>query len=331
MDNFLDRRHPIALLPTPIERMSNLSREYGVSLYIKRDDMTGMELGGNKIRKLEYTLYQAETEGVNALMTCGGIQSNHARAVAVAARKQGYTPYLLLRGTPPEKGLDGNLLLNTMLDAQIRWITPDQYRTDRNPIMQTWAQELESIGQKVMIIPEGASDSTGYLGYANAGQEIRQQAGEMGIDFDAIICAVGSGGTFGGLMLAQKLFGLKAQIMGVNVCDDAPYFRQRISRVLDECIQRYQLNFRIPQEELMIIDGFVGPGYAVSTRDERDLMRHVARQEGIYLDPVYTGKAFWAMDHLIRTGRIAAGSTVLFIHTGGLFGLFPQGDEFIEP
>lgn len=330
MNEFLQTRKSIALLPTPIEYLKNLSREYGIFLYMKRDDQTGMELSGNKIRKLEYILYQAEAEGADSLITCGGIQSNHARAVAVVCRKTGYTPYLLLRGTPPAGRLEGNLFLNSLLNAQLRWITPDEYRSSRNEIMQAWAEELKQQSCRPMIIPEGASDSTGYLGYTRAGQEILQQSSEMGVDFDYIISAIGSGGTFGGLILAKKLFGMKTKMIGVNVCDNALYFQERIGGVLRECIKRYDLSFQITNDELDIVDGFVGPGYAISTLPERTIIRHVAQQEGIYLDPVYTGKAFWGMEHLILSGKIPAHSTVLFIHTGGLFGLFPQADDFIE-
>jgi len=313
----------IGNIPTKIEYSQYLSKKYNLNFYLKRDDQTGIGLSGNKIRKLEYLFHDAIKKGYKNVITCGGIQSNHCRATAVLSRMVGIAPYLVLRGTEPEEYYDGNLFLNKLLDAQIFWVTPEEYKEQINEILQ---QKADAIGS-CYLIPEGGSNEIGYLGYLNAGLEILNQEKEMGVSFDYIFCAVGSGGTLGGLILAKKIFNINAKIVGVNVCDDASYFQSRILRVLNSFIDKYNLELEITKDDIQIIDGFVGPGYAISTMEERQLIKEMAKNSGIFLDPVYTGKLMWALDSNLKKHEYKK-SNVLFIHTGGIFGLFPQKELF---
>ncbi|MFX1538364.1 MAG: 1-aminocyclopropane-1-carboxylate deaminase/D-cysteine desulfhydrase [Promethearchaeota archaeon] len=318
----------LAMLPTPIRYMPNLSKYYGYKIYFKRDDLTGLELTGNKIRKLEYSFYEAKRQNADSIITCGGIQSNHARATTILCRRLGLEPYLVLRGSEPQDSYDGNLLLNKFLEAEIFWITPDEYRNSRNQIMEELADQLMKKGKTPYIIPEGASNVTGYLGYFNAGLEIQEQEKNEKIQYEYVFCPVGSGGTLGGLYLAKLIANWERKIIGVNVCDTAEFFQEKIKKTIDEFSAHHKLNIQITPKEIDIVDGFVGPGYAISTEEERKLIKMVARMEGIFLEPVYTGKAFWALDHLLKNKKIPQDSNILFIHTGGIFGLFPQKETF---
>ncbi len=318
----------VALLPTPVQYLDALSRELDVEFYIKRDDLTGMELSGNKIRKLDFLFAQAIDQKATAIITCGGIQSNHARATAVLCRKLGLKPCLVLREGDGKNSPQGNLLLDHLLDARIIWITAEQYRDQRGEIMDDWALKLSQEGEAPFIIPEGGSNALGYMGYYQAALEIDRQSKEMNLSFDYLVTAIGSGGTFGGLWFANKLHHFSWELLGVNVCDTAEYFKSRIIGVLSELDVAYDLGLPLEPNELAIIDGFVGPGYAVSTVEDRFLIHKMARLHGIFLDPVYTGKAFHALVSSIESGRIPKKSKILFVHTGGLFGLFPQNHTF---
>lgn len=323
----IPERIHLANVPTRIEKLEKFSRQLGAELYIKRDDQTGSEMAGNKIRKLEFSLQEALNGGFDSIITCGGIQSNHCRATAAAAARLGLKCDLVLRGSEKEKR-DGNLLLDDLLGAKIHFITAEQYKFERQSIMEEIKKQLILQGYHPYIIPEGASNGIGSFGYYVAMQEIVAQEQQLGVSFDAIIVAVGSGGTYAGLFLATKLLGLEKTIYGFNVCDDSEYFRKAISRILEES-QRYLQNpISFSPDELNIVDGYVGRGYALGRPEERQLIRELATLEGIVLDPVYTGKAFYGLTEEIKRGRFQEHKNILFIHTGGLFGLFPQHNEF---
>ena len=324
----VNKKLSMGLLPTPIDFMARLSEYYNSNIYFKRDDQTGSSLSGNKIRKLDYLLYAAEEEGADAIITCGALQSNHSRATAIAARRRGLEPHLVLKGEMPDS-FDGNLLLDKLLDSKIHIISPEEEIT-YDQKMQEVAEQLEKEGKKPYIIPLGGSNELGYLGYYAAGVEIQEQEKEKGIVYDYIFCAVGSGGTIGGLYLAKLANDWDRKIIGVNVADTAEKFQEEIKEVLDRLLEYYELDVTISREEIEFQDGFVGPGYGIPTPEVIDLIKMVAQKEGIFLDPVYTGKAFWAMDHLLKSGQIPEGSNVLFIHTGGIYSLFPQKELFSE-
>ena len=213
----------LARLPSPLQPLPGPSKQLGAEIWVKRDDLTGAGLSGNKVRKLDYLLAEATARGADCVITTGGIQSNHCRATALAARMVGLRPVLLLRGQPPTDGWDGNLLLDGILGAEIHWITPEQY-THRDALMAEHAARLSAAGATPYVIPEGGSSAVGALGFVRAGRELAAQAMAAGVEFDTVLCATGSGGTLAGLAMS----GLSAQVLGVAVCDDRTYFRQRV-------------------------------------------------------------------------------------------------------
>ena len=318
----------LAHLPTPIHRLNRLTEMFGgPEIYIKRDDLTGNALSGNKVRKLEYVISDAVKNDADMLITCGGIQSNHARATAVAASSLGIGSYLVLRGeisTP----LDGNLLLDRLVGSRIKTITPEDYSERRDAIMQDVADEMRLEGKTPYIIPEGASNALGSFGYIAAAEEIGEQLSHASLDIDALVCAVGSGGTHAGLLTGTKLFQQEYPVAGINVCDDADYFVNRIWHLVEDLEKQYNINAGVTRSDIQIVDGFVGRGYALNRQEEIDLIKEVAMAEGIILDPVYTAKAMLGLKTLIRKGVYTRGQKVLFLHSGGIFGLFPKRELF---
>ena len=320
----LPRRARLARLPTPIERLPRFETWLGgPELWIKRDDLTGTALSGNKVRKLEYHLPAALAAGADTLVTCGGIQSNHARATAVVAARQGLACHLVLRGEPPAIP-DGNLLLGLLAGAKVTWVTPEEYR-DVASTFQRIAADLRSRGHTPHIVPEGASDALGTLGYLLAAREISREEG--GRPFTHIVHACGSGGTAAGLAVGRTEHRLGAGVVAIAVCDDAPTFTARIETILEEVSAR----FGSPTGRIdppTVLDEYVGDGYGLSSSAQRETMRHLARLEGIMLDPTYSGKAFHALVEECRRGRFGSGDRVLFVHTGGIFGLLAQAETF---
>jgi D-cysteine desulfhydrase len=219
-----------------------------------------------------------------------------------------------------------------MVDAEIRIITPEQYAERVDGIMEEVAKELRGQGRRPYVIPEGGSNPKGVWGYIRASGEIRDQLEEMGLEVDVIVTAVGSGGTLAGLVVGKKLNDLNAHPVGFNVCNTAEHFQALIGKLVAETIERYQLPVEVTDDEIELIDGYVGLGYAFSRPEELALIRQVARQEGIFLDPVYTGKALFGLADQIRQGKFAKGEKVLFLHTGGIYGLFtPEKRQGLFP
>jgi D-cysteine desulfhydrase len=325
-------RVPLARIPTPLERLNRLSERLGVDLYVKRDDLTGVELTGNKVRKLEFVLADAVHEGTDIVLTCGGAQSNHSRATAIAAARLGLRCRLILRTPDPSNppAPEGNLLLDRLAGSEIVWITPDEYKR-RDQMFTREADALRRSGLKPYVIPEGASNALGAWGYIYAAAELKQNLeklpGGTG-QRTTVIHATGSGGTTAGLILGTRLLDLNARIVGINVCDDREYFVKVIGEICGDCISRYRLNISFPKEsDIEIVDGYVGLGYAQSRPEELELIRDVAREEGIFLDPVYTGKAFFGMAKELERNPKCFGERIVFLHTGGIFGLFPKAAE----
>lgn len=334
LDDIAPPRLDLARTPTPLEFLTQTSREMGVEIYIKRDDLTGMELSGNKIRKLEFIMADALASGADTILTCGGAQSNHARATAIAAAKLGLDCRLILRtadpSTPP--ALTGNILLDCMSGAQIVWITPEEYR-HREDIFKREEALLRQQGRTPYSIPEGASNALGAWGYIRAMEELARDMSQFP-DSPArrttIVVATGSGGTAAGLILGTRLLNLSARIAAVNVCDDRDYFLEAIGTICETAIVTYGLDISFKRErDIDIVDGYVGRGYALSRPEELSLIVDVARREGLFLDPVYTGKAFYGMVQELKRDPRCFGDRIIFIHTGGLFGLFPQASEMI--
>ena len=309
----------LANLPTKIEKLEQLSKELNHDIYIKRDDQTGLELSGNKIRKLEFAVKEALDKGCDYLITCGGIQSNHCRATAAVAAKLGLGAYLVLRGSEDNE-LEGNYFFDKLLGAKIRFVTAEEYSNSRMEIMEEIKNKLEKEGHKAYIIPEGASNGIGSLGYCKAMEEILRQEEELGVKFDAIAVAVGSGGTYAGLYYANHMNKNDSVIYGINVCNDADYFKGRVLELLKEISTYTGEEIHVNKEDIDIVDGYVGKGYALSRQEEIDFIHKLAKQEGIILDPVYTGKAMYGLVEEIKKGRFNRHKNILFIHTGGIFG-----------
>ena len=327
MFDFLKKREAILHAPTPIHRLDRFSKEIGTNIFVKRDDLTGTGLSGNKIRKLEYHLFKARAEGADCMITCGGIQSNHARAAAVLCRRVGWHPVLILGGTDPGAGYQGNLLLDKLLDAEIRWVDDHDLFHNSGALIAETAEAMRKKGYTPYVMPMGGTDTVGLNGYIAAGLEIREQEKQMHTSFDAVFCAVGTGGTLGGLILFKELIDWKVRLYGVNVMLDAKYFRERIDSLVRDYIAEHRLTLPHHTDLIQMVDGFVGPGYAKTTPEGVELIKRIARLEGIFLDPVYTGKAFQGMIKMIEDGGFAQKSNILFLHTGGIFGLFAQAED----
>lgn len=320
--NFPERL-ALAHLPTPIEKLERLSQAWeGPEIFVKRDDLTGIAKTGNKVRKLEYLVAQAQREHCEVLITCGGAQSNHARATAYAAAKCGMKSHLVLRDGAGGD-LDGNLFVDRLVGAEITFISAKEYE-QADGIMAKIAEEYNAKGSKAYVIPEGGSNALGALGYVSAMEELARQMKAQRLEFDHLLCAVGSGGTLAGMLLGRHTHEIKAEVHGINVCDDAPYFQNRVFSIMAEAKRHYGFELSLKKSEISVIDGYVGKGYGLSSQEEIDLIKQAARMEGLILDPVYTGKAMFALMDLIRKGRFQRGEKVLFWHTGGIFGLFPK-------
>ena len=318
----------LANLPTRIESMLVISKQLGVSVYLKRDDQTGSEYCGNKVRKLEYAVAEAIRQGCDTLITCGGIQSNHCRATAAVAAKLGLKSILLLR-TEEEPPVCGNYFLDLLFGAEVRFCTRDQYRLLRDDLMQNISIELAKEGKKGYIIPEGASNGIGCFGYFDCMEEIVNQENELGITFDTVAVAEGSGGTHAGLHIANQLLCLGKRVVSFCVCDDKEYFTQRVSAICASCLSYMGVSLPLDSKDIEVIDHYVGRGYALSTPEELRFIARIAKENGVVFDPVYTGKAFLGLCREIEHGTFAHSKNILFIHTGGIFGLFPQEKNFI--
>ncbi len=324
-------RIDLARLPTPLQPMWRWSERLGVHLMIKRDDLTGAALSGNKIRKLEFSLADARAKQADTVLTCGGEQSNHCRATAVAAAVLGLHCRLLLRTADPANPPppEGNILLDRMAGAEIVWITPEEYKR-RDAFFAREAEALRKLGKTPYIIPEGASDAVGAWGYINAMEELVQDISDLpgGDEPVTVIHACGSGGTAAGLILGAKLSGRPIRVASINVCDDREYFVKVVGDICQKAIADYQLEISFDRtRDIDIVDGYVGLGYARSRPEELALICELARTEGIFLDPVYTGKAFYGMVQELKRQPECFGDRIVFIHTGGIFSLFPVAKQ----
>nr|WP_290670263.1 D-cysteine desulfhydrase family protein [Ardenticatena sp.] len=304
--------------PTPLMRLHRLTRAVapdGPIIWMKRDDLTPLVMGGNKVRKLEFLLAEALAQGCDTVITLGAWQSNHACQTAAAARKFGLRAVLLLRGDPDAPRV-GNLLLDTILGADVR-LHP-------NP-PHDWGErvkdELEAEGRRVYLIPYGGSNATGALGYAAAGVELAHQLAALDIEPAEIVITSSSGGTQAGLLLAQAAGFLAAPVLGVSVDERAPDLAKNVLSIARAAAARYGLQAPTP-DVVRVTDAYVGPGYARLTPGARQAIHLLAQTEGILTDPVYTGKALAGLIDMARHGRWKSGEHVVFWHTGGLPALF---------
>lgn len=319
----------IARKPTPIEKFdSGFPGIEDYEIYIKRDDLTGSILQGNKIRKMEYVIADCDAKDADIILTCGGLQSNHCRCVACLAAMRGLKSLLFLRGAQPEIPM-GNYLIDRIVGAGIKYVTPQEY-FDINYIMESEARKLKSEGMVPYVVPEGASNALGVCGYFDCYEEILSQSNEQNFEFDYIVTAVGSAGTYSGLLAGAKYHDSATRIAGINVCYTSDHFEDKIHSLLIEFKRRYIPELKVDWGDISVYDGYVGPGYALSTDNQLDFIITTARRTGLVLDPVYTGKAFYGMIDLLRKKLIPKGSRILFMHTGGLWGLTPAGEKMMK-
>lgn len=323
----------LAHLPTPVEPLWRPSQNArGPQVDIKRDDLTGSILSGNKVRKLEFVLAEALAQRATCVITCGGIQSNHARATAGAAARVGLRPILLLQGHKPHSiagrepcGADGNLFLDQLLGAQIHWLTPAQYE-ERDRLMAETAAELRAAGERPFVIPEGASNEIGAWGYAAMVGELAAQRPDL--PWTHIVCAIGSGGTHAGLLIGSRLAGWNVRVRSYLVHRDPDYFRGQVMSILEAFMRRYAVRLDVREDDIDIVAGYAGPAYAQPYPQEIAVIRRLASEAGIVLDPVYTGKAMAGLLDEIERGRYSRDDRILFVHTGGIFGLLAQREHF---
>ncbi len=306
----------IASLPTPIEAMPRLSAALkGPRLWIKRDDLTGVALGGNKIRKLEYLLAEASANGARTLVTVGAIQSNHCRQTAALAARLGYKCILVLSGEPPQKR-SGNLLLDHLLDAEIIWTTA----AERQAALQKAFEDSWSAGERPYLIPLGGSTPVGAAAYAFAFEELLGQD----VRPDWIVFASSSGGTQAGLVLGARRAGWPGKILGISVDESAEVLRPRVAALAGEAADRMGEKLTFDPQAILVNDDYCHAGYAVMGEAEKEAIGLFARYEGQLLDPVYTGRAAAGLIDLIRKGAFREDETVLFWHTGGTPALFAE-------
>src|SRR5262245_8335947 len=327
----MPRRVSLARAATPLQPLPRTSDPLGVEVLVKRDDLTGVELSGNKVRKLEFLFAEAQDQRADVVITCGGEQSNHARATAIAAAKLGLGAHLVLRCDDPAHppATTGNILLDRLSGATIAWITRAEWR-DRNAIMAREADRLRAAGRAPYVIPEGGSNATGAWGYVECARELADDLAPLPARATTIVYACGSGGTGAGLVLGAAMHGLGARgakVAGVNVCDDRDYFVRAIGAICADFTARWDVGLTVREPDIDIVDGHVGLGYARSRPEELATIRDVCRRDGVVLDPVYTGKAFHGVVTELARDRRRFGERVVFVHTGGIFGLFPVADQ----
>jgi L-cysteate sulfo-lyase len=313
-------RFPLAHLPTPLELMERLSAALGgPQLWIKRDDLTGLAGGGNKTRKLELVMADALAQHADVVLTVGGPQSNHCRQTAAAAARAGLDCVLVLGGdAPPREQWTGNLFLDILLGARIRW-AGDQ---DRLAVMELAAQEERAAGHTPYTIPLGASNAIGAAAYALAFAELSDQMQQKGILFDRVVFATSSAGTQAGLVAGATACGYRGQLLGMSIDEPAPKLSAMVTDLAAEVGNYLEIQGTPAPHLVTVEDGYLGAGYGVLGEPEREAIRLLARTEGILLDPVYTGRAMAGLIDYVRRGVIRPTEKVVFWHTGGVPALF---------
>lgn len=330
---FQPPRLELARLPTPLARLQRLESALGAAgpIYVKRDDLTGLEMSGNKVRKLEYIAAAALADGVDTLITEGTPQSNHCRATAAVCARLGMQAVLLLRPPAPPGAPVGNHLLDALLGADMRQFTRAELNAQRPVIVQGVLDELAGQGRRGRYTPPGASEPLGCWGYIRAAAELAAQLDERGVHACDIVAGVSSGGTHAGLALGAALLERAHwAIWAVPVSDDVAFHTREVGALYGAAVQAYGLPTPA-QPQLRFLDGFIGEGYGVPTPEGLDALRLLARTEALLLDPVYTAKAFAALLEGVRSGRFARPERpAVFIHTGGIFSNFAW-PELLSP
>ncbi|MGV6874364.1 1-aminocyclopropane-1-carboxylate deaminase/D-cysteine desulfhydrase [Pseudochelatococcus sp. B33] len=316
-------RVPLGFLPTPLETLERVGARLGIRLFIKRDDLNGFGGGGNKVRKLEFILPEALSARADTLITTGGLQSNHARIVAAAARKLGLRPLLVLEGRAPAQ-VQGNLLLDRLFDAEIVFVDPTDYAVGTTDLLDAQAERVQDRGGRPYIIPLGGAGARGAQGYINAIRETQAQLEAARLSPpDFLVVAAGTGSTLAALHVGVRWLWPATQVIGITVSrkDEAAY-RAGVAQQATEAAGLAGLEGLWTADDIAIDTGYFTPGYGEPSAGGIEAIRLLAREEGILLDPVYTAKGFDGLIGLVGSGRIPQGASVLFLHTGGLPALY---------
>ena len=319
-------RVSLAHLPTPLQPLERLSRELGgPQLWIKRDDLTGLALGGNKTRKLEFLMGEAIHRQAQTVITAGSVQSNHARQTAAAAARCGLRCILVLSPMAPAEP-EGNLFLDHLLGAQIRWAGD----RDRDEFMQQIADQERVANRTPYIIPYGGSNALGAAAYFEAMHEMVRQSRQAQVEFDSVVFASSSGGTQSGMVAGSAAMHYPGRIVGMSVDEPSDMLAQRVLRLARLTIEYLDVRVEVSDDRVTVVDDYVGEGYAIMGEPEREAIDLLARFEGILLDPVYTAKAMAGLIDLVRKKTWRQDQAVLFWHTGGAPALFAYRDRLLR-
>jgi len=334
IDDILARFPKVSLgyLPTPLEHLPRLSRHLGgPEIWVKRDDCTGLGMGGNKVRKLEYLMGDAKAGNHDTIITSGAIQSNHARLTAAAAAKLGHGCVLVLTDSVPGMGTaykqSGNLLLDRVFGAEVH-IVPGE--TDTTKAMETVAEDLRRKNHSPYIVPIGGSNEIGALGYVAAAGELVEQCRHQGLSFNSIMLPTASAGTHVGLLLGLALQRISVEVIGFSVGRKREEQTIKVETLIKQTSALLQRSLPLDYGAILVDDGFTGPGYGQPTPEMMAAVRLVAEKEGLILDPVYSGKAMAGLIAFIRQRRWTNAESVIFLHTGGSASLFAYDDVFTK-
>lgn len=316
---------------TPIDFLPNFTKALGgPNIYFKRDDLLGLAMGGNKTRKLEFLMAEALDQGADTILTCGAVQSNHCRLTLAAAVKEGLKCQMILEERVPgsyNKDASGNNYLFNLLGVEDVKVVPGG--SDMMEELEKLAEELRAKGRKPYIIPGGGSNPLGSLGYVTCAQEIIEQMNDSGLSIDHVVVCSGSGGTHAGLLAGFKGNNVKIPITGISVGKDKEAQGANIVKLVAKVCDELELDNPVLEEDVVVYDDHIGPGYGHSTKEMVDAIQLLARTEGILTDPVYTGKVVAALISMVEDGHFKDTDNVLFIHTGGAPALYAYEEETI--
>lgn len=307
----------IAHLPTPIEELPRLSAFLGgPQILVKRDDQTGLAFGGNKTRKLEYLMADAQAQGAKTVITAGAVQSNHCRQTAAAAARLGFDCILVLAGKKPEK-VSANFLLDHLAGAEFAWA--DDFST-RDAVLQETFDKAQGAGRRPYLVPYGGSSPVGAAGYVFSMRELLEQ----GVQPDWVVFPSSSGGTQAGMVLGAEIFGFQGNVLGISVDEPQDVLRERVAGLASDTAKTLGLPNTFEGDQILVNADYTGDGYGIMNSNDKEAVQLFARYEGLLLDPVYTGRAAGGMIDLIRKGFFSKDETVLFWHTGGSPALFAE-------